>query len=179
MLSSVMRTEGASSFRRRERTQRPRRPDTASLDLQPLRRPCLAAIRGAVAGPGEAIRPDVIITNAPERRGWAHHAELLLDVHFRPDAVCRAHVLQAGSRLRRDELPLIEDGIVPTQRRRRVIRLAAVTDHAVLIQDLCPRGEAYGAPVSVALPELATHRGELPVAEQVVEFALMRLVGRL
>src|SRR5207245_166252 len=92
---------------------------------------------------------------------------LLLDVHFRADAVCRAHILQAHSLLRRDELPLIEDAIVRAQRRRGVICLAAVTDDAILIQDLRPFGEAHRAPVSVARPELATDRGAASSATSV------------
>src|SRR5438876_994882 len=70
-----------------ERAQAPRRPDPASLDMQPLRCPRLSAIRGAIAGPGEAVRPDVVVADPPERRVRARHAELVLDVHFRPDAM--------------------------------------------------------------------------------------------
>src|SRR5881275_2030897 len=70
-----------------ERAQAPRRPDAASLDLQPLRGPRLSAIRGAIAGPGEAVRSDVVVADPPDRRVRAHHAELLLDVDFRPDAM--------------------------------------------------------------------------------------------
>src|SRR2546421_120802 len=167
-----------SSLRGCERPQGPRRPDAAGFDLQPLRGPRLAAVGGAVAGPREAIRPDVVVADAPERRSGAHHAELLLDVHFRTDAVCRAHVLQAGSLLRRDQLPLIEHGVVGAERVGHVVRLAGITDHAVFIEDLRPLGEAHRTPVSVALPELVTHRCELPIAEQVVEIAPVGDIGR-
>src|SRR2546430_2748981 len=92
-----------------ERTQAPRWPDAASLDLQPLRGPRLAAIHGAIAGPGEAVRPDVVVADPPERRVRARHAELVLDVHFRPDAMAGADVLQSGAALGRDQPPLIED----------------------------------------------------------------------
>src|SRR6266568_7436467 len=92
-----------------ERAQAPRPPDAASLDLQPLRGPRLAAIRGAIAGPGEAARPDVVVADPPERRVRARHAELLLDVHFRADPMAGADVLQSGAALGRDQLPLIED----------------------------------------------------------------------
>src|SRR6266702_3407077 len=91
-----------------ERAQAPRRPDAASLDLQPLGRPRLAAIRGAIAGPGEAVRPDVVVADPPDRRVRAHH-ELLLDAHFRPDAMAGSDVLQSRAALGRDQLPLIED----------------------------------------------------------------------
>src|SRR6266699_4123325 len=91
-----------------ERAQAPRRPDAASLDLQPLRCPRLAAIRGAIAGPGEAVRPDVVVADPPDRRVRAHH-ELLLDAHFRPDAMAGSDVLQSRAALGRDQLPLIED----------------------------------------------------------------------
>src|SRR5207244_9300006 len=127
-----------SSLRGCERPQGPRRPDTAGLDLQPLRGPRLAAVLGAVAGPGQAIWPDVVIADTPERRGGAHHTELLLDVHFRTDLVPRTHVLQAGSLLCRNELPLVEDGVVRAQRGGRVIRLPAVPHDAVLVQNLRP-----------------------------------------
>src|SRR6266699_6906097 len=92
-----------------ERTQAPRWPDAASLDLQPLRCPRLSAIRGAIAGPGEAVRPDVVVADPPERRVRALHAELLLDVHFRADPMAGSDVLQSGAALGRDQLPLIED----------------------------------------------------------------------
>src|SRR2546421_5904055 len=52
--------------------------------------------------PRSTLFPYTTLFRSPERRSGAHHAELLLDVHFRTDAVCRAHVLQAGSLLRRD-----------------------------------------------------------------------------
>src|SRR3989475_1561544 len=166
--TTLFRSPG-SSLRGCERAQGPRRPDAAGFDLQPLRGPRLAAVRGAVAGPGEAIRPDVVVADTPERRGGAHHTEFLLDVHFRTDLVRRAHVLQAGSLLRRDELPLVEDRVVRAQRGGRVIRLAAVTHDAVLVEELRPFGQAHRAPVAAALPELATHRGEFPIAHQLVE----------
>src|SRR5205809_3212984 len=92
-----------------ERGQAPRRPDAASLDLQPLRGPRLSAIRGAIAGPGEAVRPAVVVADPPERRVGARHAELLLDVHFRPDAMAGSDVLQSRAALGRDQLPPIED----------------------------------------------------------------------
>src|SRR3989442_3461840 len=92
-----------------ERAEAPRRPDAASLDLQPLRCPRLSTIRGAIAGPGEAVRPDVVVADPPDRRVRARHAELLLDVHFRPDAMAGSDVLQSGAALGRDQLPLIED----------------------------------------------------------------------
>src|SRR5437667_7937000 len=166
-------------LRGRERPQGPRRPDASRFDSQELRDPGLSAIRGAVARPGKAIRPDVVVANPPDRRVWAHHAELLLDVHFRADAVLGAHILQAGSRFRRDKLPLIEDGVVCAQRGRHIVGLAAVPHDAILIQDLCALGEAHRAPVSAARPELATHRAKRPIAEPVSEVPLMCLVGRL
>src|SRR6266487_2352723 len=86
--------------RRRERAHGPRRPDAVGLDAQPLGRPRLAAIRGAVAGPGEAIGPDVVVADAPERRVGRAHAELLLDVHLVAHAVRGAHILQPAAPLR-------------------------------------------------------------------------------
>src|SRR5204863_4591861 len=107
--TSSDRTRGRSSLRGCERAQAPRRPDAASLDLQPLRRPRLSTIRGAIAGPGEAVRPDVVVADPPDRRVRAGHAELLLDEHFRADPMAGSDVLQSRAALGRDQLPLIED----------------------------------------------------------------------
>src|SRR6266568_795221 len=161
-----------------ERAQAPRRPDAASLDLQPLRYPRLSAIRGAIAGPGEAVRPDVVVADPPDRRVRAHHAELLLDVHFRADAMAGSDVLQSRAALGRDQLPLIEDGVVSTQRVGDVVRLATVAHDAILVQHLRPVGEARRTPVAAAVPKLPAHGGELPIAEQVIEITLMGVVGR-
>src|SRR5688572_33484909 len=122
----------------RERPQGARRPDAPGLDpeVAPLPRP--AVVRRAVGGPGEAVRLDVVVADPPERRPWARHAEPLLEVHLRADLAAGADVLQPGARLRRDELPPVLGGVVRPQRRRRVVRLAAVADDAVLVQDLRP-----------------------------------------
>src|SRR2546422_6629005 len=153
-------------------------PDAASLDLQPLRYPRLSAIRGAIAGPGEAVRPDVVVADPPDRRVRAHHAELLLDVHFRADAMAGSDVLQSGAALGRDQLPLIEDSVVSTQRVGDVVRLATVAHDPILVQHLRPLGEAHRTPVAAAFPKLLAHGGELPIAEQVIEITLMGVVGR-
>src|SRR6059036_2132599 len=138
----------------RERSERPRRPDAAGLDLLEVRDPRLAAVGGAVGGPREAIRLDVVIADAPLGRLARGHAERLLDVHFRADALPGAHVLQAAPRVGADQLPALAGAVVVAQRRRDVIRLSAVADDAILVQDLSLR-EAHGAPVPA-------HRSVLP-----------------
>src|SRR5438094_7065781 len=90
-----------------------------------------------------------------------------------------AQILQPVAGLGRDELPLIEVGVVRAQGVRHVPRLAAVTHDAILIEDLCALGEAHRAPVTATRPELATRRSELPIAEQVIEVTLMGIVGRI
>src|SRR2546427_2094977 len=54
-----------------------------------------------------------------------------------------------------------------------------IRDLTVTGVQTCALPISHRAPVSVALPELATHRGELPIAEQVAEVTLMRVIGRL
>src|SRR5207245_6105408 len=161
-----------------ERAQAPRRPDAGGLDLQPLRCPRLSAIRAAIAGPGTAVRPDVVVADPPERRVRARHAELLLDVHFRADPMAGADVLQSRAALGRDQLPLIEDSVVSTQRVGDVVRLATVAHDAILVQHLRPLGQAHRTPVAAAFPKLLAHGAELPIAEQVIEITLMSVVGR-
>ena len=48
----------------------------------------------------------------------------------------------------------------------------------ILVQDRGALSELHRAPVSLARAELPAYRGELPVAEQVVEVTLVRIVGR-
>src|SRR2546430_75622 len=86
-------------------------------------------------------------------------------------------VLQPRAALGRDQLPLIEDGVVGTQRVGDVVRLATVAHDAILVQNLRPLGKAHRTPVAAAFPELSAHGGELPIAEQIVEVALMSVVG--
>src|SRR5439155_25263784 len=53
-------------FRGSERAHVPGRPDAPSLDLQPLRRPGLPALRRDVADPGEVVRLNVVVADPPE-----------------------------------------------------------------------------------------------------------------
>src|SRR5438034_8512765 len=91
-----------------ERTHGPRWPDASRLDVQPVRCPRLAAVRRAVSRPGETIREDVVIPDAPQRRVCCSHAEPLVDVHLGAHAAPGAQILQPVAGLGRDELPFIE-----------------------------------------------------------------------
>src|SRR5713226_211372 len=93
-------------------------------------------------------------------------------------------VLQSRSTVRTHELPAIEGAVEVAQRRRHVIGLALFARDAVLVQDL-PLLQTHRAPPSVDLSILLVRPRELPVSEQVVEFALVSgergldLLGRL
>src|SRR5439155_5455740 len=159
-----------------ERIHDPRWPNASRLDLLEAAYPRLAAIRGAVGGPGKAILLYVRVSDSPSRRLFAHHAKPLLNVHLRTDALAGADILQSVARVHPDELPSVEDGIVGAHGRGDVVRLVFVADDPILVQNLTFR-EAHGAPISARLSILTIHCCELPIAEQVIEVSPMCLVG--
>ena len=134
-------------LRHRKLSESARFPDAARLDLEVVLLPRLSFVRRSIRRPGEAIRPDVVVADPPERRILAHHAEPLLDVHLGPDFARRAGILQAVARVHPDELPSIEHGVVGTNRRRHVDRFAAVAQDAVFVEELAFH-ELDGAPDS-------------------------------
>src|SRR5207247_8507787 len=83
------------------------------------------------------------------------------------------------ARLRRDQVPAMLHAVVVAERVGHVPGLAAVPHDAVLVQDLGAFGKAHRAPDAVAGPELMADRGELPVAQEVVEIPFVRLVRGL
>src|SRR5215472_13434061 len=100
-------------------------------------------------------------------------------MHLGAFAMSRPEILQSRSGLRGDQLPPIKNGVVGTDGRARVVCFTLIADDSIFVQNLRTFRQSNGTPVSLAFAILLRHRGELPIAEEIVKIPLVRIVGRL
>src|SRR5947208_6665714 len=97
-------------------------------------------------------------------------------MHFSAIAMSSTNVLQAASCIYSYQLPSVQRSIVGTHGISDVIGFVVVANDPILVYELRAFAKPGGAPVSPKLWILAATSGELPVAEQIVEITLVRLV---
>ena len=100
-------------------------------------------------------------------------------MHFPAVAVSGAEILQSGARVRRNQLPLIEERVVGAKGGRCVHRLPFVVEDAVLVENRSAVAELDSAPPSSEFSPLLAVGLEFPIAEEVVEIGMVSVVGCL
>src|SRR5207237_2205778 len=160
-----------------QRAKGPGRTNPPRLDRLMFTDPCLAAIRRSIGAPEESIGSDIVVPDLPQRRLVGRDPELLLDLHLGADATARADVLDTVACIETYQLPAIERAIVVAQRCGHVHGVAVIAENPVFVEDL-PSFKTHGAPQPAKLPVLLALCRELPVAEQVIEVSLVRVVRR-
>src|SRR6266545_3878010 len=144
------------------------------LDRLKVLDPCFSTVSRTIRSPRKTIRMDIVIADPEQRWIVCARAKLLFNMHFRAFPLTGTQVLQPGSFLSRHQLPLLLSRIVCTESSGHVVRLAAVPNNTVFIDDVRVV-EPGSTPVASKFPVLLVCGGELPVAQKVIEIVLMNL----